>query len=515
RRDGQIRPELGAHEAADRLSESPLLFRPEILEERLHSADPRDDLVPPVAATSEDAAALLQQELRPHGLGERRDGRHAHVERLEPPRPFRERPAPRRRREASSRPSPRPAGRVLERDEIRQADGRAEAGPELGLDAGDREEASVLRRVEAVAGVKLVRHEGAVAHHPPRREVLGGAEREEREASFVDGHRHRRGPASPLPLEKAGQDGGHRGPHPARDIRDLEPGDDRPAARVAVQVEEARRREEVQVVGGLFRTPKTRDADLYEPRIPCGDVALREREPPGGAGPERVNQHVGAREESVQRGPALRRLQVEEAYFLAARREAVVDAESVVERRKVARGLAPRRLHLDDLRAQVGEKPRGDAARQERRHIDDADSREGTAEVRPHPAASSTAASPWARPPQIAASPRPPPRRRRDIANVPTILAPEAPTGCPMAMAPPSAFVLSRSAASAAVSSPESLFVETSGTAAKASLISTRSREARGRPARTSAPSAAAAGPSAIRRGASPTAAYERSRASG
>src|ERR1019366_418543 len=133
----------------------------------------------------------------------------------------------------------------------------------------------------------------------------------------------------------------------------------------------------------------------------------------------------------------------------------------------------------------------------------------------PPPPASSTAASPWARPPQIAASPRPPPRRRRAIASVPTIRAPDAPTGCPMAMAPPSAFVLSRSAASAAVSSPESLFVETSDTAAKASFISTRSREARGSPARTSAHSAAAAGASAIRRGASATAAYERSRASG
>src|ERR1019366_9104731 len=117
----------------------------------------------------------------------------------------------------------------------------------------------------------------------------------------------------------------------------------------------------------------------------------------------------------------------------------------------------------------------------------------------PPPPASSTAASPWARPPQIAASPRPPPRRRRAIASVPTIRAPDAPTGCPMAMAPPSAFVLSRSAASAAVSSPESLFVETSDTAAKASLISTRSREARGSPARTSAHSAAAAGAPALR----------------
>src|SRR5660397_239526 len=49
----------------------------------------------------------------------------------------------------------------------------------------------------------------------------------------------------------------------------------------------------------------------------------------GSAGPERVDQHIGAREESVQRGPALRRLQVEESHLLASRRQAVVDAESV------------------------------------------------------------------------------------------------------------------------------------------------------------------------------------------
>src|SRR5659263_57249 len=104
-----------------------------------------------------------------------------------------------------------------------------------------------------------------------------------------------------------------------------------------------------------------------------------------------MDQDIGAREKAVQRGAALRRLQVEEAHFLPARGQAVVDAEAVVERRKVAPGLAPRRLHLDDLRAQVGEEPRGDPARQERRQIDDADSREGTAEVRLHPAASSTA----------------------------------------------------------------------------------------------------------------------------
>src|SRR4029077_1310945 len=48
-----------------------------------------------------------------------------------------------------------------------------------------------------------------------------------------------------------------------------------------------------------------------------------------------------------------------------------------------------------------------------------------------------TIASPCPPPEQIAARPRPPPRRRSSYISVPTSRAPEAPTGWPSATAPP------------------------------------------------------------------------------
>src|SRR5450759_1362698 len=47
RRGSEVWLQLVLHEAANRPGQSPLLLRPEILEERPHSPDPRDDLVPP------------------------------------------------------------------------------------------------------------------------------------------------------------------------------------------------------------------------------------------------------------------------------------------------------------------------------------------------------------------------------------------------------------------------------------------------------------------------------------
>ena len=52
-------------------------------------------------------------------------------------------------------------------------------------------------------------------------------------------------------------------------------------------------------------------------------------------------------------------------------------------------------------------------------------------------------ASPWARPPQMEATPYPPPLRLSSKARVMTSRPALAPTGCPMAMAPPFTFVFS------------------------------------------------------------------------
>src|SRR5262249_43350923 len=103
-----------------------------------------------------------------------------------------------------------------------------------------------------------------------------------------------------------------------------------------------------------------------------------------------------------------------------------------------------------------------------------------------HDATSSSRASPWPPPLQIAARPSPPPFRRSSCTIVPTIRPPDAPMGRPSATAPPLTFTRSSSA-------PRSL-VEFHATDEKASLISTRSTSSIDLPARSSAIAPAFAG---------------------
>ena len=99
---------------------------------------------------------------------------------------------------------------------------------------------------------------------------------------------------------------------------------------------------------------------------------------------------------------------------------------------------------------------------------------------------STMTASPWPPPEQIAATPRPPPRRRSSQISVVRMRAPEAPIGCPRAIAPP--LTLTRS------SSTPSIRIEFSATDANASLISNRSMSSTLSPAFSSARSVAFAG---------------------
>src|SRR5208282_3447129 len=57
--------------------------------------------------------------------------------------------------------------------------------------------------------------------------------------------------------------------------------------------------------------------------------------------------------------------------------------------------------------------------------------------VRPAYAASQSEAMPWPTPMHMLAAPRATPRLRISCSKVVTILAPEQPSGCPMAIAPP------------------------------------------------------------------------------
>jgi hypothetical protein len=87
---------------------------------------------------------------------------------------------------------------------------------------------------------------------------------------------------------------------------------------------------------------------------------------------------------------------------------------------------------------------------------------------------------------QIAATPRPPPRRRSSQISVVRMRAREAPIGCPWAIAPPLTFARS--------SLTPSIRIEFSATDANASLISNRSMSSTPSPAFSSASSVAFAG---------------------
>src|SRR5579859_704436 len=97
-----------------------------------------------------------------------------------------------------------------------------------------------------------------------------------------------------------------------------------------------------------------------------------------------------------------------------------------------------------------------------------------------------TSASPWPPPPHSAAAPTVRPRRLSSEASVSTRRAPDAPIGWPSATAPP--LTLTRS------SSSWSMREALRATAAKASLISTRSRSEASSPAFFSAFASASAG---------------------
>src|SRR6478672_4219498 len=88
-------------------------------------------------------------------------------------------------------------------------------------------------------------------------------------------------------------------------------------------------------------------------------------------------------------------------------------------------------------------------------------------------------ASPWPPPEQIAAQPRPPPRRRSSWTSTPRMRAPDAPIGWPRATAPP--LTLTRS------SSMPSIRIVFRVTEANASLTSHRSMSLGCRPALSSA----------------------------
>jgi len=102
-------------------------------------------------------------------------------------------------------------------------------------------------------------------------------------------------------------------------------------------------------------------------------------------------------------------------------------------------------------------------------------------------AASQREAMPWPTPMHMLAAPRAAPRRRISCSRVVTILAPEQPSGCPMAIAPPFTLTRSGSALSSSTTATDC--------AANASLTSIRSTSSSRQPARPRARFMAGTGP--------------------
>ena len=94
---------------------------------------------------------------------------------------------------------------------------------------------------------------------------------------------------------------------------------------------------------------------------------------------------------------------------------------------------------------------------------------------------------PWPTPMHMLAAPRAAPRRRISCSSVVTILAPEQPSGCPMAIAPPLTLTRSGSALSSSTTATDC--------AANASLTSIRSTSSSCQPARPRARFMAGTGP--------------------
>ncbi len=122
--------------------------------------------------------------------------------------------------------------------------------------------------------------------------------------------------------------------------------------------------------------------------------------------------------------------------------------------------------------------------------------------------ASSTTASPWPTPMHSVATPQPPPRRRSSWAQVASTRAPEAPSGWPIAIAPPSTFTRSGSSCGQAAR-------QASDCAANASLSSSTDTSSQPMPAALSARSTACTGPIPNTSGSTPETPRPAIRASG
>jgi hypothetical protein len=120
-----------------------------------------------------------------------------------------------------------------------------------------------------------------------------------------------------------------------------------------------------------------RDAHRDEARKIALEPRLVEAEPFEHAGPEILDQHVGARKQRVQDGlgPGLPEIDAQRALVAVGGREIAADVGRE-RRRAVAQAITLGALHLDHVGAEIAEQLRAKRPREDAPQIDDADAGE-------------------------------------------------------------------------------------------------------------------------------------------
>ncbi len=186
------------------------------------------------------------------------------------------------------------------------------------------------------------------------------------------------GPATrPRPLDQRGQHA-LRGSGARDEIGDRDRHRHAEASDLAGELERAAERLHRTVGRGLLRRravgAEPGDRAVDEPRVGRREVFVRDAQSRRDPGPEVLQQHVRRDDEVAQHLPAGVGLQVEHDAAPVAMQCDVELRRRVtpVHRLPGSRRITTRRLHPHDVGTEIGERARGDRARQERGEVDDA-----------------------------------------------------------------------------------------------------------------------------------------------
>ena len=263
--------------------------------------------------------------------------------------------------------------------EVGAADRVAEVVPEPRLGAADGDLFPVASAVGPVVGVPSREHPLAAPRHLAVREPVphDRGRGEERDGGVEVGDVDELAAPGPLAGDEGEEDPGeavHGGPRVVGD--DVE-GDGGVAVRLADEVEDPGKGEEVEVVGGAVPVrpvlPEAAESavdeagvDLRKPLVAAAQALHHPR-------PEALHQHVVAAHEPVQDLLSFGRLEVEGEASLVAVGEARREGAGLVGSRRgsrAAEGARRRRLDLEHVRAHVGQHHGAERARPDPRQLE-------------------------------------------------------------------------------------------------------------------------------------------------